>query len=138
MRSLSTALPHQQMIVTLEVPNGYQPWLQDSCDVTPCSRVPDDIIRGPVGPTQCLKGDIHEFRIYEGLGLATRCDEIDHFAAILRVLEASQTIAGISLKIAAVWPVTFPRRTVFLLSCDAHCCDGNQKYLTDNFEADIT
>ena len=46
MRSLSTALPHQQVIVALEVPNGYQPWLQDSCDVTPCSRVPDDIITG--------------------------------------------------------------------------------------------
>ena len=29
-----------------------------------------------------------------GVGPATQCDEIDHFAAILRVLEASQPISG--------------------------------------------
>ena len=61
-------------------------------------------------------------------GPATRCDEIDHFAAILRVLGAcspSQPIAGLSLKIAAVWPVSYPRWSIFVFSCDAHCCDGN-------------
>ena len=42
------------------------------------------------------------------IGPATRCDEIDHFAAIWRVLEASQPIAGLSFKIAAVWPVCYP------------------------------
>ena len=34
----------------------------------------------------------------ERLRLAIRCDEIDHFAAILRLLEALHNIAGISLK----------------------------------------
>ena len=28
------------------------------------------------------------------IGLATRCDEMGHFAAILKVLEPSQTIAA--------------------------------------------
>ena len=41
-------------------------------------------------------GKIYTFPI----GPATRCDEIGHFAAILRVLEASQPIADLSLKIA--------------------------------------
>ena len=57
--------------------------------------------------------------------LATRCDEIEHFAAILTFLEASQAIACVSLKIAAVWPVGYLRWKVFMFSCDAHRSDSN-------------
>ena len=38
----------QQVIVSLDVSIGYQPWQQDSCDDTSCAKVADDIIRGPV------------------------------------------------------------------------------------------
>ena len=47
------------------------------------------------------------YRCDTAIGPATHCDEMGCFPTILRVLEASQTIAGISLKIAAVWPVSF-------------------------------
>ena len=58
------------------------------------------------------------------LGPATRCDKIDHFAAILRVLEGLQPIADFSLKIAAVWPVSYRRWNVLLFSCDFHRTNG--------------
>ena len=54
------------------------------------------------------------------IGPATRCDEMDHLATILRVLEPSQLIADFFLKIAAVWPVSYPRCNVLLFSCDFH------------------
>ena len=75
------------------------------------------------------------------IGPATRCDEIDHFAAILRVLGASQPIAAHRrsiLKITAVWPVSYSRWNVFIFSCDVHRGDGNLKYLTDSFDSHIT
>ena len=53
-------------------------------------------------------------------GPATRCDEMDHLAAILRILEPSQPITDFFLKIAAVWPVSYPRCNVLLFSCDFH------------------
>ena len=72
------------------------------------------------------------------IGPATRCDEMRHFAAILKLLEPSQPIAGISCKIAAVWPVSYPRWNVFIFSCDAHRRDSVYKYLTEKFESRIT
>ena len=40
-----------------------------------------------------------------------------------------QSIAGISSKIVAVWPVSYSRWDVFIFFCDVHHRDHDQKYL---------
>ena len=67
------------------------------------------------------------------LGPATQCDEKGHFAAILRHLEASQTLADHRRPSQVsppksqkyLWPGSCPRWNIFILSCDGHRCDAN-------------
>ena len=72
---------------------------------------------------------------------ATRCDGIGHFAAISRVLEASQTIAAhrrFLLKNYTMWPVDYSRWNVFIFSCDVHRSDDDEKCLTGSIGLHIT
>ena len=90
-----------------------------------------------------IKGTRRNVHLYTGLaiGPATRCDKTGHISVILgfwKHRRPSQTIAGVSSKIAAVWPVSYSRWNVFIFSCDVHRTDGNWKYLTDNFYSHIT
>ena len=48
-----------------------------------------------------------------------------------------QNIASFSRKIAAVWPVCYSQWNVSALSYNVHSCNGNKKYLTENFESHI-
>ena len=62
----------------------------------------------------------------KAIGPATCCDEMSLFPVIVsfkRHRRPSQNNAGISSKIAAVWPVSYSRWDIFIISCDGDCCD---------------
>ena len=91
------------------------------CDGLRCFEEPKIAANCPISSQRVVE-PMDEYK-----GPATRCDEIDHFPAILKLLEPSQTIAAhrrYLLQNRSSVASQLPRWNVFIFSCDAHRIDS--------------
>ena len=102
MCALPTAQP-QQVIVSLDASNGYQPWQQDSCDDTSCAKVPDDIIRGPVHnvlKVVCINSKIIKYlEFWTNVFVVSFNNEFFRYKLFIRVSNKTKIWGPINLRI---------------------------------------